>query len=284
MKLGLKMKILAGASVPLTLLLILGFISINSINTITETNKMVEHTHKVIKESNNIIGSAVDMETGMRGYLLAGKEDFLDPYKGGEKATYKQISSLKQTVNDNPKQVTRLAEVEETLKSWQANVTEPNIALRRQIGDADTMNDMADLVGEARGKVYFDKFREQITTFVGRESELLVQRQVQTVEAENNLTGNLKLLKDTNGWVEHTHQVLASVSLILAHAVDMETGMRGYLLAGERGFLEPYNKGSKAFSNDMVLLKKEVSDNPAQVERLTTGTTIKNTQCSPLIV
>ena len=71
-----------------------------------------------------------------------------------------------------PPQVARLREVEATLKQWQKDVTEPTIQLRRQIGDARTMNDMARLVGEARGKTYFDKFRGQVDTFTGREEDL----------------------------------------------------------------------------------------------------------------
>jgi len=265
---GLKIKILSGAIVPLVLLLILGLISINSINTISETNEKVEHTHNVLAESNSIIGSAVDMETGMRGYLLAGQESFLAPYKGGEEATYKQLMSLKKTVNDNPKQVKRLEEVESTLKAWQSNVTEPNIALRRKIGDAKTMNDMAELVGEARGKVYFDKFRGQIATFIERESTLMEKRRTEFSNAENEVTKNFNLLQQTTEWVEHTHKVLEAAELVLAHAVDMETGMRGYLLAGEKGFLEPYNNGKKAFFKDIKALKETVNDNPAQVKRL----------------
>ena len=77
---GLKGKILAGAVVPLVMLLLLGVLSISSIKSISETNGMVDHTHKVLASATNIVGSAVDMETGMRGYLLAGKEGFLDPY------------------------------------------------------------------------------------------------------------------------------------------------------------------------------------------------------------
>ena len=48
----------------------------------------------------------------MRGYLLAGQEGFLAPYKGGEKATYEQLKILKNTVSDNPKQVGRLTDIE----------------------------------------------------------------------------------------------------------------------------------------------------------------------------
>ena len=164
-----KPKILVGVCSPFVLLVAVAGISLYSINTIVVTNGWVDHTRKVLAEAAGIVGSAVDMEIGMRGYLLAGQEKFLDPYKGGEEATYKSIAALQETVNDNPKQVERLKEAEKVLREWRENVTESNIQLRRDIGDAKTMNDMAALVGEARGKVYFDKFRGQIKTFIGRE-------------------------------------------------------------------------------------------------------------------
>ncbi len=171
-----KPKILLGICSPMVLLLILGGVSVYSIDTIVETNERVDHTHVVLGDAAAIVSSAVDMETGMRGYLLAGQDGFLDPYRGGEEATYSGITALQETVDDNPAQVERLAEAERVLREWQEKVTEPTLALRREIGDAETMNDMAALVGEARGKVYFDKFREQIATFAEREATLLEQR------------------------------------------------------------------------------------------------------------
>ena len=178
-----KPKILLGICSPLVLLLILGGVSVYSINTIVDTNERVDHTHEVLGEAAAIVGSAVDMETGMRGYLLAGKEGFLDPYRGGEKATYEGIAALQKTVDDNPKQVVRLKEVEKVLREWQEQVSEPTIALRRKIGDAETMidmaklNDIAKLVGEARGKKYFDRFRALMAEFRAEETGLMEQRQ-----------------------------------------------------------------------------------------------------------
>lgn len=268
MKIGLKAKIILGSAIPLALLLFLGIVSITSIKSITQTNEWVEHTHKVLEEASSIIGSAVDMETGMRGYLLAGKEGFLDPYNHGEEATYKTISALQNTVSDNPKQVARLNEVEKTLKDWQSNVTEPTIELRRKIGDAETMNDMAHLVGEARGKVFFDKFRGQIATFIGREQTLLDKRQADFKEMLDSGDLDVDHIRDNSGWVTHTYKVIAKANDILASAVDMETGMRGYLLAGKEEFLEPYNNGKKNFVSQVSELQQTVNDNPAQVRLL----------------
>lgn len=75
------------------------------------------------------------------------------------------------------------------------------------------------------------------------------------------------LVKDF-GWVNHTHGVLADASSLEAVAVDMETGMRGYLLAGKSEFLAPYNQGNKTFNTLLLSLSNTVSDNPAQVKLL----------------
>jgi len=112
----------------------------------------------------------------MRGFLLAGQEQFLEPYNGGKTRFAQLINELSQTVSDNPAQVALLSESKKTIDDWVALVVEGQIALRREIGNAKTMDDMADLVGEAKGKVYFDKFRKQIQTFKDRESSLMGAR------------------------------------------------------------------------------------------------------------
>ena len=196
---GLKTKILAGVCSPLILLLILGGIAMFNINSIVTTSGWVDHTRKVLASAAGIVGSAVDMETGMRGYLLAGEDGFLNPYTEGEKITYSRIEDLQKVVSDNPKQVARLDEVAKILKEWQADVTEPAIDLRRQIGDAETMNDMAKLVGEAKGKVYFDKFRQQIAIFIEREATLMAKRRVDFEAAQKSVGENFGLVSKTVG-------------------------------------------------------------------------------------
>jgi len=177
-----KSKILLGICSPMVLLVALGGVSVYSITSIVDTNKQIDHTHVVLGEAAAIVSSAIDMETGMRGYLLAGQDGFLDPYRGGQEATYAGIAELQKTIDDNPAQVERLGEAERILREWQEKVTEPTIHLRRDIGDAETMNDMAALVGEARGKKYFDAFRAIMAEFAAEENGLMVTRQANNEE------------------------------------------------------------------------------------------------------
>lgn len=208
--LSLKAKIILGNSITLIMMVILGLISITSMKSLMQTMGWVDHTHVVISKANGIIASAVDMETGYRGFLLAGKEEFLDPYKNGQENFIKQVAELSQTVNDNPAQVQLLSDIKTTITEWQKEVTEPEIALRREVGDTQikndmggvvqaegnkeqkeivaskTMDDIAKVVAEAKGKVYFDKFRGQVKTFIDREASLMEERKTSADNTSRN--------------------------------------------------------------------------------------------------
>ncbi len=197
--LRLRTKIMAGMCGPLILMLLLGVISIINIKSIIKTGKWVEHTYMALEEAAEINSSAVDMETGMRGFLLAGDETFLEPYIKGEKTTYEKIRSLKETVNDNPDQVERLEKIESILKTWQKDAMDPVIALRREIGITEknidfrrkkgfskTMDDIVDLIKEARGKKYFDNFRTVMAEFRAEEEKLMKKRQTENMSTVSN--------------------------------------------------------------------------------------------------
>ncbi len=184
--LSVKSKLIAGIGIPILLMILVGVITYSNLQSMKNTSHWVTHTHNVLSVADGIVGSAVDMETGMRGFLLAGKEEFLEPYNNGERKTYEQLTSLQQTVSDNPPQVNRLKEVEKTLKEWQQNITEPAIALRRTVGNGKTMDDIAALVGEAKGKQYFDTFRGLMAEFKDIEERLMEERKKANVNTVAN--------------------------------------------------------------------------------------------------
>ncbi|NQZ60331.1 MAG: methyl-accepting chemotaxis protein, partial [Lentisphaeraceae bacterium] len=261
-------KILLEDAVPLILMIAIGIACALGITKLGDTKKQVAHTHNVIQQAMKIEAASVDMETGMRGYLLAGQEGFLDPYKNGGALFHKLIVDLQKIVNDNPKQVELLSSIEKVIDEWKEKVTEPTIQLRREIGTAKTMDDMADEVGLAKGKKYFDKFRGQIATFISREAKLMKDRQELALDKTEANEGINELIIQTTTWIEHTHLVIEQAMKVGAAAGDMETGMRGFLLAGKDEFLNPYQNGGKTFDDLIAQLKNEVIDNPAQVRLL----------------
>ncbi len=262
-ELKFKTKLLTGYALILLLMVIITVVVTLSVKSLETNFNWVNHTHEVLDKASKIEAAAVDMETGMRGYLLAGKKEFLSPYNQGQKAFDTLLNELSNTVSDNPAQVKLLSEISSTISQWKSNVTEPVIKLRTEIGDSKSMNDMADVIKQAKGKQYFDKFRGQLKLFIEREQALMSERQEKAKTSED-----ITELKQLTAWVEHTYKVIATAQKIVASAVDMETGMRGFLLAGQDQFLEPYNNGKQHFFLLIEELTKTVSDNPAQVTLL----------------
>lgn len=272
-------KITIGVGVPLAGLLAVTAFSITTARELKSTNNLVDHTHSVIQTSLSIEAVAVNMETGMRGYLLTGNENFLGPYTSGKDRFFALTEQLRQTVADSPAQVARLSDIEQTIAEWIANVTESAIELRREIGDGETMDDMARNVSKAKGKQFFDTFRGQVATFVTRERALMKGRQNRMDELFAHDKATQESLVIGTQSVTHTYEAISKAQSLLAAAVDMETGMRGYLLAGREEFLEPYNQGKAQFATMLGQLKKHVNDNPAQVDLLSeAGQTIARWQ------
>ncbi|NRB00955.1 MAG: CHASE3 domain-containing protein [Rhodobacteraceae bacterium] len=265
---SIKSKILVVMAVPVTLIAVVGVIGIAALQFVSFNVRWVDHTHNALAKGDAIVGAAVDMETGMRGFLLAGRDEFLEPYNEGQTRIFDGLAELRETVSDNPGQVARLEEAETVIRNWQSEVAEKQIALRREIGDASTMNDVARIVGEARGKTYFDRFRGQIATFEDRERALLEARNQDYRETLNSGALDTSRARDAMEWVTHTYSVIAMAETLLASAIDMETGMRGFLLAGRPEFLEPYEAGGAAFDTLRADLANTVDDNPAQVALL----------------
>ena len=129
----------------------------------------VEHTDRVIGNANEAAKLAVDQETGMRGFIIAGGESFLDPYELAIPRFAAQIRTLLDLVADNPQQVDRLKRIEALQKQWN-QVASELIAMRR------SGQDMAPVIGSGRGKRITDEVRNEFAAFIATEEQLRFQR------------------------------------------------------------------------------------------------------------
>lgn len=66
-------------------------------------------------------------------------------------------------------------------------------------------------------------------------------------------------------WVDHTDRVIASAQETQALLLDMETGVRGYLLTRDRSFLAPYERAAPVMNTAFAELRRLVADNGVQV-------------------
>ncbi|KAE8235271.1 hypothetical protein A4X03_0g9842, partial [Tilletia caries] len=79
---------------------------------------------------------------------------------------------------------------------------------------------------------------------------------------------SLSFQQTANRWTVHTYEVLEQVDAIVAAMVDRETGVRGYLLSGDEGFLAPYTAGTENYQKAFDTVVKLTSDNATQQKRL----------------
>ncbi|NDP58163.1 MAG: response regulator [Oxalobacteraceae bacterium] len=142
--------------------------------------KAVDHSQQVIGSTNEISKLAVDMESGMRGFVISGDENFLSSYDTARPGIKVDITALALLVGDNPTQVTRLDMIAKRLADWDLFAQEA-ITLRRQGGDAIGM------VRSGRGKLQFDLIRTELGRFLDVEQGLRRERMDSAHDATINV-------------------------------------------------------------------------------------------------
>jgi PAS domain S-box-containing protein len=113
--------------------------------------------------------SMLNQETGLRGYMLTGREDSLAPYRQGRPAFDEATKRLHALIGDDPVQSGWLNEAEKAARAWQAEVAEPAI---RGMADPSTRPEAVRLEGSGTGKAYFDGFRTKLQAIQAEEERL----------------------------------------------------------------------------------------------------------------
>ena len=156
-------------SLPLGVGLLSGVVFVGIIAYLMNTIDWVEHTDRVINNANEVAKLSIDMETGMRGYLLSGKEDYLDPFELAKPRLAAEVPALQQLVADNNTQVDRLTRIMALQKEWMA-YSQAMIDMKRTSGDYSSV------VQTGRGKRLTDAIRGEFDDFIAMEHSLRVQR------------------------------------------------------------------------------------------------------------
>jgi len=79
---------------------------------------------------------------------------------------------------------------------------------------------------------------------------------------------NTRILRQDEGLVSHTAEVLGALQATLTTLLDAETGERGYLVTGDRLYLEPYTAAMARVRQNLQQLRELTRDNPEQQRRI----------------
>jgi methyl-accepting chemotaxis protein len=145
-------------------------------NRLKEAEKWNVHTYKVLATGDDMLKAMINMETGARGFLLAGDQKFLAPYTEGKKSFSDAWDSAKKLTSDNAEQQSRLDAVKKRNEEF-LSVADSMIELRNQVVAGKVkMEDLQADFAKGRDKAAMDGFRELISAFDGAERKLLDQR------------------------------------------------------------------------------------------------------------
>jgi CHASE3 domain sensor protein len=163
-----KRNLLIGFSASLVILLISSVASYLSIMNLLKSIELVNNTNEVIMTVNNARTALVDAETGQRGFLLAGREEFLDPYRDAREKAYDAFDHAKKLTANNPRQQSSLSDLDQ-LMAERFRYLELAIEQKRN-------NQEIPVVQLEKGREIMTKVRDLIMAIERNEKELLASR------------------------------------------------------------------------------------------------------------
>lgn len=230
-----KTKLSLGYGILIAFMIMIAVIVFINVNNLIETQKRVDHTWEVITTADKTGAAMVDQETGIRGYMVTGNEDFLEPFNNGQKNFANGISELKTLTSDNPEQVTRWKDIQKKAEKWHQNVISRYMQMRKDVNEsAAAVKRFEEVKSRTVGKEIFDQLRVKLVE-IG-----------DSFIAAGNMEGQILI-----------NQILLAVT-------NQETGQRGFLLTGLEESLEPYNQGKRDAEENLAKLRRLVELNPVR--------------------
>ena len=132
-----------------------------------------DRVERGIAQGHEALRLVVDMETGMRGFLLTNDQRFLEPFREAGKRYRDNMASLQLLFKDTPLQLRRLERIEQNHQRWLA-FAERMFALY-QSNDPSYLSELQRL----EGKALTDEIRQQFAELLAHERQLRMTRSVQ---------------------------------------------------------------------------------------------------------
>lgn len=153
-----------------------------------EKLEWVIHTHEVITNSEKLLSSIKDAETGQRGFLLTQEVNYLQPYYTGQSEAKRVFDILTMLTRDNQKQQASLMHMSEVMA-----LKFDELALTVDLVQNNKLSEALNIVKEDKGKVYMDDLRLDLTEFINIELLLLEKRKGDYKENRSQLVTLIKL-------------------------------------------------------------------------------------------
>jgi sigma-54 dependent transcriptional regulator, acetoin dehydrogenase operon transcriptional activator AcoR len=167
-------KINLGFTLALALLIAISVLSFRSINLLIDTIHLVTHSHAVIDTLEELFSELKDAQRGERGYVLTGRENYLQPYNEALALIEQELIDLKHLLPKDKNQRSRLAALEALVQDNLAEL-EQAIRLRREEGFKAGVA----VIQSGEGKHLMDSIERIIVQMQDQEETRLQRRSAQ---------------------------------------------------------------------------------------------------------
>ncbi|ARS48158.1 methyl-accepting chemotaxis protein [Ectopseudomonas hydrolytica] len=175
--LNISQKLYAGFGVVLLIILVLVLSTWRGFDQVERAVRLNIHTYDVINESADLLASLINIETGARGFVITGREQFLGPLDAGQKDFQVHLAKLRQLTRDNSAQQRRFAELQASYDQWQREDINGILELRRQVAaGTQSFDALIERVAAGDAKVKMDAMRRLLSEIQAEERGLLEQR------------------------------------------------------------------------------------------------------------
>jgi len=171
------------------LLLFIGLISHQNLSRLKSESDWVSHTYDVLHDIELVFGDLKDAETGQRGYLITGLEEYLQPYTNSRAKLEININNLRNLTIDNPAQQQRIERLEPLILEKLKELDE-TIILRKN----DGFDAARDIVITDLGKKVMDDIRVILSEMNKEENDLLKERSTRSANATQTAKNGIVLI------------------------------------------------------------------------------------------
>lgn len=155
---------------------VIGLTSWQTTRQAVELSGRIHHTREVMDELDAIEADLLNMESGLRGFIITGNEKFLAPFAKDRKGLQEHLSAVQQLTADNPNQQRDLL-ILSPMAAKRAALLDQSIDLRRN----DSSNVQAQIKLTLENEMVMDHLHAEIAKMMHEERRLLTER----VQAEH---------------------------------------------------------------------------------------------------
>jgi len=164
-------KAVVGFAAALMVMLAIGIASNKSIMQFAADAERDDQSQRVLMGVVSLGSALKDAETGGRGYVITGKDEFLEPYTAAIVAIGSALTELRSMTTDSPAQQQRVAALE-PLIAHRLALLDRSIDVRRDLGFEAAQG----LIVSGEGKRAMDEIRQALDAMHDNERELLAVR------------------------------------------------------------------------------------------------------------